>query len=111
MRGHGERALPVDLFNDVRNVERGGDGQLQVNAEQMRGGFARVAVLVELDAGQHEHLVTPPRPLAFALDDGKVFADLLLRERHVGQLGEFASSRFGSARWSVMQMQSKPRSP
>ena len=86
VRGHGERALPVDLLDDVRDVERGGDGHLQINAEQMRGGLAGVAVLVELDAGQHEHLVTAPRALAFALDDGKVFADLLLRERHVGQL-------------------------
>ena len=90
MRGHGERTLPVDLLDDVRDVERGGDGRLQVNAEQMRGAFAGVAVLVELDAGQDEHLVTAPRALALAFDDGKVFANLFLRERHVGQLGQFA---------------------
>jgi hypothetical protein len=55
--------------------------RLQINAEQVRGGFARVTVLVEFDAGHHEHFVTPPRALAFALDDGENIRHLFLAER------------------------------
>ena len=65
-------------------------GDFQINAEQMRGGFARVAVLVEFDAGHHEHLVAPPGALPFALNHGKIFADLLLPESEIGQLGQFS---------------------
>ena len=87
MRRDGESALRMNPRDDFWNVERGVNRRFQVNTEQVRGSFFGVAVLVEFNSRHHEHFVTTPRTLAFALDDGKVFANLFLRERHVRQFG------------------------
>ena len=77
----------MNLRDDFRNVERRINRRFQINAEQMRGSFSSVAVLVEFNSRHHEHFVTTPRALAFALDDGEILADLFLAEREAGEFG------------------------
>ena len=97
MGGNGERALLVDFGDGFGDIEGSINRRFQINAEQVRGGFAGVAVLVEFDAGHDEHLITAPGALAFAFDDGEVFSDLLGAEGEIGELGNFPeqSARVG----------------
>ena len=80
----------MDFSDDLGDVERRIHRRLQINAQQMRRGLARVTVLVEFDAGQHQHFVPAPRALPLALDHRKIFRHLFLPERAIGQLGQLA---------------------
>src|SRR5688572_1575048 len=54
----------------------------------MRGGFFGEAVLVELDAGEQNHVVAAPGALPLPLDDAEVFVELVGAESAVAEAGK-----------------------
>ena len=56
----------------------------------MSGGFFGQTVLVELDAGQYEHIVFSPCAAAFARNHREIFFELILADGHVAQARKLA---------------------